>query len=94
MMWGYGGMGTSMWGGWIGMILMGLFWLLVLAGIVLLVIWIARAAGGSGQGPSGTGRGGPQGGADDPAVRIARERFARGEITKEELDEILRTLGA
>ncbi len=29
----------------------------------------------------------------DPAVAIARERFAAGEITSEELDEILGALG-
>ncbi len=35
--------------------------------------------------------GGPFGG--DSAVLIARERFARGEISKEQLDQILRQLG-
>jgi uncharacterized membrane protein len=36
--------------------------------------------------------GGPFG--PDPAVEIARERFARGEITQEQLDQILRQLGS
>lgn len=31
--------------------------------------------------------------APDPAVEIARERFARGEITQEQLDRILQQLG-
>lgn len=31
--------------------------------------------------------------ATDPAVMVARERYARGEISKEELDEIRATLG-
>lgn len=29
----------------------------------------------------------------DPAVQIARERFARGEITQEQFDQIMRQLG-
>ena len=29
----------------------------------------------------------------DPAVAVARERFARGEITREQLDQIVRDLG-
>ncbi len=31
--------------------------------------------------------------ATDPAVMVARERYARGEISKEEFDEIRATLG-
>lgn len=51
---------------------------LILIGIVLFVMK-AR--------PPETGGGGDEG------LRIARERFARGEIGKEEYEEIRRTLG-
>ena len=77
-------------GGWGGMLMMGFFWLLVIAGFVLLVVWAVKAAGsgprqyGPPQGPSAQGQ--------DPAIQVARERYARGEISKEELDTIIRTL--
>lgn len=94
MMFPYGG-GAFGWGG----AFMGFFGLLVIVGIVLLIVWAARSgehqhmhAGGPyyrlPQQPPGGGY--PQ---RDPAVDVARERYARGEITKEQLDEIMRTLG-
>jgi uncharacterized membrane protein len=87
MMWDWG-MNTGLWGGWFGMLLMGFFALLVLLGFVLVVVWIVRSMGGE----QGTGSGqGPQPD-HDPAVATARERFARGEISQEELDAILRAL--
>lgn len=63
------------------------------------------AHAGSGQPPAGgqqwrptqpgmmtpTGHGGMQ--QRDPAVDAARERYARGEITKEQLDQIMKDLG-
>jgi uncharacterized membrane protein len=89
MMWDWG-MGTGVWGGWLGMFMMGLFGLMVLLGFVLIVVWLVRALG------TGPDQGGSQasapGAASDPAVATARERYARGEISKEELEEILRTL--
>jgi uncharacterized membrane protein len=89
MMWDCG-IGTGVWGGWLGMFMMGLFGLMVLLGFVLIVVWLARALG------AGPGQGGDQasaaGSANDPAAATARERYARGEISKGELEEILRTL--
>ncbi len=90
MMWD----GTNMWGGGlfgIGVmeaLLLVFFGLMIVAGIALLVVWVsrpgrARSTEGSQTASAGT----------DPAVVIARERFARGEIAKEELDEIVRALG-
>lgn len=45
--------------------------------------------------PGGPGGGQGMHGAQprDPAVDAARERYARGEITKEQLDEVMRNLG-
>lgn len=120
--WGYGtGMGG---GGWLGLLLTAFFGALILAGLVVLVIWAVRAAGGgshhryamhggyAGHGPVGTAGGqdtarhqaapgpdfvgpGPAGGGaarTDDALEIARRRFAAGEITKEQYDELVNAL--
>lgn len=83
--WGYDMMG----GGWLGLLLMLLFGLLVLVGIVLLIVWAVRAssahAPSSGAPPTATEH--------DEAVLIAKKRLASGEITKEQYDELMRVLG-
>lgn len=77
--WGH----PMMWGwGWgMGMMLMMLvFWGLVIAGLVVLVRWI-------------TGQGGAGGAArPDRALEILRERYARGEINREEFEARKRDL--
>ncbi len=86
--WGgpYGGwMGPGMMGG-LGLgwgILMLLFWALVIGGVVLLVVRL------TGSGPATTPGGS---GAHDRALDILRERYARGEITKEQFDQMRRDL--
>jgi len=90
---GYGyGYGNMMDGTWFGGLLFLFFLALVLVGIVLLVIWAVRAAGG---GHTVNGGATPPSGAvgHDEAVAIAKRRLAGGEITKEQYDEIMRTLG-
>jgi putative membrane protein len=81
---GYGGYGNMMsgWGGWMFL----LFGLIVLAGIVLMVIWAVRAMSGSGQHPQMAPK-------VDDACAIARARFAKGEITKEQYEEMCKVLG-
>ncbi len=65
-----------MWfGGWWMMLWMVLFW----AGLVLLVVWAVRAVSGEGQGASRAG--------GTNALQILEERFARGEIDREEFEE-------
>lgn len=68
-----------MWGAWgIGMMLIMLaFWVLVIIGIVLGIRWLL-----------GTGRGS----APDRALEILRERYARGEINREEFEARKRDL--
>ena len=90
-MMGYdGGYGNMMGGTWYGDLLMLLFGALVVAGIVLLVIWVVRMS--SGQAGAG-GMAPPQGVAGhDEAVAIAKKRLAAGEITKEQFDEIVAVL--
>lgn len=72
-------------GGWLALLLMLGFGLLVLIGIILLVVWAVRAA--AHQAPPGISQ--HQG---DP-MDVARRRLASGEITTEQFEEIRRTLG-
>ena len=58
------------------------FWAVVIAGVVLLVVWLVRQS---------RGRPAPAGG-DDRALTILRERFARGEIDAAQFEQIRRTL--
>ncbi len=76
--WGMHPMGW-MWGAWgVGMMLMTvLFWGLIIAGVVLGIRWLARSGGDS---------------RADTALDILRQRYARGEINKEEFDAKKRDL--
>jgi len=93
MMGGYGnGYNGVMGGGWFGGGMMLLFGALILVGIVLLVIWAVRASGGGHRAAGGASP--PPGVAGhDAAIAIAKRRLASGEITKEQYDEIMRSLG-
>ena len=65
------------WGGWVVMLLsVTVFW----GGLFVLIVWAVR------QFTPGSGQGRP-----DPTT-ILEERFARGEISKEELEEGRRVL--
>ena len=78
--WGWGMHPMSwMWGAWgLGMMVMMLvFWGLVIAGIVLAIRWLA------GQGERSR---------SDRALDILRERYARGEINKDEFEARQRDL--
>ena len=70
--WG-SGMHPMMWGAWgFGMMLMMiLFWGLVIAGIVMGIRWLMREG---------------QERRSDSALEILRQRYARGEINKEEFE--------
>ncbi|HSC93681.1 MAG TPA: SHOCT domain-containing protein [Burkholderiales bacterium] len=78
-MWGDYGWGWSMG---FGMISMVLFWVLIILGIVILVKWIAGSTAGGGQTPVKT------------ALDILKERYARGEIGREEFEQKKRDLEA
>jgi putative membrane protein len=76
-----------MWYGWndgsgVWMIFGGLLSLAFLIGLVFLVIW----------GINQINRRPTSGGGGDNALTIARERYARGEITQAQFDEIKRNL--
>ncbi|MEW5707470.1 SHOCT domain-containing protein [Pelomicrobium sp. G1] len=82
MMWGgYDGYGWG-WGMGFGMISMVLFWVLVILGIVILVKWIA----------AGSSSGGGSAPREKTALDILKERYARGEIDREEFEQKKRDL--
>lgn len=99
MMYGGYGYNNMMGGGWVGWLLMAFFGAMVLIGVVLLVVWIARSMPGH-EGPHGQMQHPmqhPMSGAapgHDEAVATARRRLASGEITKEEFDAIMQALGS
>jgi putative membrane protein len=78
MMWGWEHMGG--YGGWgMGLLWMILFWLLVVLGIVALLRWLSTT------GPGAVAQ-------EKSAVEILKQRYARGEIGREEFQEKLRDL--
>jgi putative membrane protein len=82
--WGHGP-GMMDWGfgmGWLGLVMMGVFWVLVIAAIILLIRW--RVTSGSSRGRDST--------AGDSALEILKKRYARGEINREEFEEKKRDL--
>jgi putative membrane protein len=80
-MMGYGN-GYGM--GWFGGLGMLLFWGLVVFGIVMLLRWFSNQRDAS---PAANNTG-----ASNQALKIARERLAKGEIKPEEFESIKRSL--
>ena len=80
MGYGYGGMGLL--GGLIGLIVS----IAVLVGIVLLIVWAVRSLTG---GPSQWKQ---SSGSQSPAD-ILKVRYARGEITREQYQQMMKDLG-
>ncbi len=79
--------GMMNWGGgmsWFGPILMAAFWIAVIVGIVFLIRWLILSTRGT-AGPRERG---------DSALDILRQRYARGEIDKQEFDQKKKDLGA
>ncbi|MFO7964054.1 MAG: SHOCT domain-containing protein [Desulfobacterales bacterium] len=68
------------WGiGWLGMVLMIVFWVLVVVGIVLLIKYMVQ---------SGSNRSNAGVDSRPKAMEILKERYARGEITRDEFESI------
>lgn len=76
-------------GGWYGMVLGPLFMILVLAVVIAIVALLVRWAGGAWHG-SAPPQHAPSG---RTPLEILKERFARGEIDKNEFEERRRVLG-
>ncbi len=79
--------------GWGGMILGGLMMLLFWGVIIALVVFAVRALTRSGSGQTTPPAGSP-GETRDQALEILRERYARGEITKDEYTTMRQDLTA
>lgn len=103
MMRGYGyGYPMMSGGGWFVGLLFFVFFVLVLALVVLLIIWAVQSSkrhphpmqGAPGTSMPAPPAAPPVGAAPghDEAVAIAKRRFASGEITKEQYDEIMNGL--
>lgn len=82
MMWSDHGMGWGVGWGVFGMVHMVLWWVLIIVLIVVLLKWIGRL------------RKDPRDQREDSAIRILRELYARGEISKEVFDQRKRDLEA
>lgn len=88
MMWGWGyGRPDGQVGGWpwglavgLGLLSMIAFWGAIIVGIVLLVRWLSSMGGE------------PRSGAQESALDILRRRFAAGELTQEQYDQMRRVL--
>lgn len=63
-------------GGYFGMFFMLIFWLAFIAGTVVLVVWLVNQLSAKGPSPG-----------DKTAIDILKDRYARGEISKEEFEE-------
>ncbi len=67
---------------WMGGIIMMLFWVLILVAVVWGVVHLARNAGQSQAIPR-----------NEAPLDVLKRRYAAGEITKEQFEEMKRTLG-
>lgn len=75
--------GPSWWGGGFGLfswLMMLLFWILVIAGVVLLLRWLAEQVRPK------------RGASEESALEILKKRYAKGEIDKEEFEAKKRDL--
>jgi putative membrane protein len=88
MMFAAGAMGPWMmgWGGYgfnpLAWIVMLAFWALVFGGVALLAVWLFRGGGPAAAGPAHPAR----------PLEILQERYARGEITREQYEQMRRDL--
>jgi putative membrane protein len=77
-----GGLEFGMFG--IGALIMLAFWALVIGGVVWLVVTLARGSQAASSTPT----------ASQTPLDILKTRYAKGEITKEQFDQLRRDLGA
>ena len=70
--------------GWIGMIIGLVFWIILVGGVIWLVVWAVRR--------SGRGTYVNSSSPVQSAKEIAQMRYARGEITREQYQQLLEDL--
>lgn len=68
--------------GWIGMILGIIFFIAIIVGVILLIVWIVKRTTHSTTEPK----------TDIKALEVLKERYAKGEITKEQYEDIKKDL--
>ena len=73
-MMGFGGGGLGI----LGTILSFIFFIAIIIGIIFLIVWLVRRASYSGESMPKT----------NEAIEILKERYARGEITKKEFEDV------
>jgi len=85
MMWGWPNMMGGFYGGgmgWIGMILGFIFFMLIIIGIIFRIIWAVKRSTHS-EIEDKTG---------NKALEVLKERYAKGEITKEQYESMKKDL--
>lgn len=85
--WGGPNYGPHMWGGGSWMFFGPMMMIIFIAAVVIVVVLVVRWLGGSGHG------GAPHRHVGRTPLDILKERFAKGEIDKEEFEERRRILG-
>jgi putative membrane protein len=84
MMYGWPGMMGGFFGGglgWIGMIFGSIFFLAIVIGVIFLIVWLVRRSGHSTTGITGT-----------HYLELLKERYAKGELTKEQYENMKKDL--
>lgn len=76
--WMMQGYGFPLFGG----AIMLLSWLLIIGGVILLIVWLVRRTSIAPMALSGS------------AIEILKARYAKGEITKEQFEEMRKAIGA
>ena len=85
MMWGWPNMMGGFFGGgmgWTGIILSFTFFILIIIGIILLIVWLVKRVTHSGTEVR----------KDTNALDILKKRYAKGEITKDQYESIKKDL--
>ena len=85
MMWGYPNMMGGFFGGglgWIGMIFGFIFFILLVIGIIFLIVWLVKRSNNPGV----------ENKTDSKSLEVLKERYAKGEITKDQFDNMKKDL--
>jgi putative membrane protein len=85
MMWGYPNMMGGFFGGglgWVGMVFGFIFFILVVIGIILLIVWLVKKSNHPGV----------ENRTESKALEVLKERYAKGEITKDQFDNMKKDL--
>ncbi len=82
--WNMGPWMMGKWGmGWFGMIFMIIFWILIIVGVIFLIKWLLQTTSSKGRSNFEE---------SSKAISILKERYAKGEITREEFEAVKKDL--